>query len=113
MSTMRKVGLVLLLIVFLVTGCGSHPSARMVRGVIEVRRGVSRSSLRHSVMGITAGKPSAVEVRRKLGSPVEKIPSYPAQSCWAYHAHQPGTSIGFLSFCMNKRGTVARILIAE
>jgi hypothetical protein len=60
-------GLVSLLIVLMATACGSHPSAKVVRGVIEIRSGVCGPSLRHSVVGITVGS-SAAEVRRKLGA---------------------------------------------
>lgn len=106
MKTAR--GLVSLLVVLTVTACGSHPGARLARGVIEVRSGVSGSSLRHSVLGITIGT-SASDVRRKLGDPFARV-SAQGQSCWAYHASQPGTALDALDFCMDKGGKVARIL---
>jgi hypothetical protein len=101
-------GLVSLVFVFVLTACGSHPSAKVVRGVIDVRSGISGSSLRHSVVGIMVGT-SASEVRRKLGEPFARVSSH-GQSCWAYHAAQPGTSLDALDFCMDKSETVARIL---
>jgi hypothetical protein len=101
-------GLVLLLVVFAVTACGSHPTAKVAGGAIEVRSGISGSSLRHSVVGITVGT-SASDVRRKLGGPFAKVSSQ-GQSCWAYHANQPGTALDALDFCMDKSEEVARIL---
>lgn len=101
-------GLVSLLAVFAVTACGSHPSGKVVRGVIEVRSGISGSSLRHSVVGITVGT-SASDVRRKLGEPFAKVSSQ-GQSCWAYHANQPGTALDALDFCIDESEKVARIL---
>lgn len=98
-----------MLVVAALTGCGSHPSAKVVRGVIEVRAGVSGSSLRHSVLGIRAGT-SASNVQRKLGEPFAKVSSK-GQSCWAYHASQPGTARDAFDFCVDKSDKVARILI--
>jgi hypothetical protein len=106
MKTTRA--LVSLLVVLALTGCGSHPSAKLVRGVIEVHSGVSSASLRHSVMGITVGT-SATHVRRKLGEPFARISSA-GQSCWAYYARQPGTALDGLDFCIDRNGKVARIL---
>lgn len=101
-------GLVSLLVVFAVTACGSHPTAKVAGGVIEVRSGVSGSSLRHSVVGIAVGT-SASDVRRKLGEPFARVSSQ-GQSCWAYHANQPGTALDALDFCIDKSEKVARIL---
>jgi hypothetical protein len=101
-------GLVSLLVVVTVAACGSHSTAKLARGVIEVRSGVSGSSLRHSVLGITIGT-SASDVRRKLGDPFARVSSQ-GQSCWAYHASQPGTALDALDFCIDKGGKVARIL---
>lgn len=106
---MKTARLTLLLVVVTVTACGSHSNAKLARGMIEVRGGASASSLRHSVLGITIGA-SASDVRRKLGSPFARVSSQ-GQSCWAYHAHQAGTALDALDFCMDKGGTVARILI--
>lgn len=100
--------LVSLVAVLSLTACGSHPSAKLRGGVIEVRSGVSGSSLRHSVLGITIGT-GASEVRRKLGEPFARVASQ-GQSCWAYHATQPQTSLDALDFCIDKSGKVARIL---
>lgn len=104
----KTFGLVSLLVVFAVTACGSHPSAKVVRGVIEVRGGISGSSLRHSVVGIKVGT-SVADVQQKLGEPFAKVSSE-GQSCWAYHANQPGTPLDALDFCMDKSAKVARIL---
>lgn len=98
----------LLLVVLTLTACGAHPNAKLVRGVIEVRSGVTSSSLRHSVLGVTVGT-SASDVRRKLGEPFARVSSQ-GQSCWAYHASQPGTALDALDFCMDKSGKVARLL---
>jgi hypothetical protein len=100
--------LVSLLVLLALTACGSHPSAKLVRGVIEVRSGVSSSSLRHSVIGITVGT-STSHVSRKLGEPFARVSSR-RESCWAYHASQPGTALDALDFCMDNSGKVARIL---
>lgn len=102
-------GVVLLVVVLALTACGSHASAKLVRGVIEVRSGVSGSSIRHSVLGITAGT-SARDVRSKLGEPFARVSSQ-GQSCWVYHASQPGTALDALDFCIDKSAKVARILI--
>lgn len=101
-------GLVSLFVVLTLTACGSHPGAKLVGRVIVVRNGISGSTLRHSVIGITVGT-SASDVRRKLGEPFARIPSQ-GQSCWAYHASQPGTALDALDFCMDKSENVARIL---
>jgi hypothetical protein len=98
----------LLLVVLAVGACGSHPSAKVVGGVIQVRSGTSGSSLRHSVLGITVGT-SAADVRRKLGEPFAKVSSQ-GQSCWAYHATQRGTALDALDFCVDRNAKVARIL---
>jgi hypothetical protein len=101
-------GMLSLLVVLGVTACGSHPSAKVVRGAIQVRSGTSGSSLRHSVVGITIGT-SASAVREKLGDPFAKVSSQ-GDSCWAYHANQAGTALDALDFCMDKSGKVVRIL---
>ena len=106
MKTAR--GLAPLVFVLTLTACGSHPSAKLAHGVIKVRSGISGSSLRHSVIGITVGT-AASEVRRKLGEPFARVSSQ-GQSCWAYHASQPGTALDALDFCIDKNGKVARIL---
>lgn len=93
----------------MLASCGSTPSAKLVRGVIDVRNGVSGSSLRRSVLGITVGT-SASEVRKKLGEPFARVSSG-GQSCWAYHASQRGTALDALDFCMDESKRVARILI--
>jgi hypothetical protein len=97
-----------LLIVLPLAACGSQPSAKLVRGVIDVRSGISESSLRHSVIGISVGT-SASDVQRKLGEPFTSVSSQ-GQSCWVYHARQPGTALDALDFCMDKSAKVARIL---
>lgn len=106
MKTAR--GLVPLVVVLTFTACGSHPSAKLAHGVIEVRGGISSSSLRRSVIGIRVGT-AASDVRQKLGEPFARVSSN-GQSCWAYHASQPGTALDALDFCMDKREKVARIL---
>jgi hypothetical protein len=96
-------------VVLILTACGSHPSARLAHGVIEVRGGVRGSSLRHSVLGIAVGT-RASDVRRKLGQPFATVASA-GQSCWAYHASQPGTALDALDFCIERKSErVARIL---
>jgi hypothetical protein len=77
--------------------------------VIDVRSGISASSLRHSVIGISVGT-SASDVRKKLGEPFTRVASQ-RQSCWVYHARQPGTALDALDFCIDKSAKVARILI--
>lgn len=98
----------LLLVIFAVSACGSHPGAQVVGGVIEVPSGESGSSLRHSVVGIRVGT-GASDVQRKLGEPFAKVSSQ-GQSCWAYRANQRGTPLDALDFCMDKREKVVRIL---
>jgi hypothetical protein len=94
--------------VLTVAGCGAHPAAKRVQGVIQVQSGVSGSSLRQAVLGIRPGTSAAV-VRKKLGDPFAKVSSL-GQSCWAYHASQPGTALDALDFCIDRSGKVARIL---
>jgi outer membrane protein assembly factor BamE (lipoprotein component of BamABCDE complex) len=104
-----NLGLVsVLLVVLTLTACGAHPSAKIVRGVIVVRSGMTASALRHSVAGVAVGA-SAFDVRKKLGKPFTRVSSQ-GQSCWVYHARQPGTALDALDFCMDKSGEVARIL---
>lgn len=105
---MKTSGLVLLLMLLAVTACGSQPNAKVQGGVIEIRSGTTSASLRKSVLGIKPGT-SASEVRQKLGRPFARVPLN-GQSCWAYHASQPGTPLDALDFCMNNSQSVVRIL---
>ena len=105
---MKTSGLVLLLMLLAVTARGSQSNAKVLGGVIEIRNGTTSASLRKSVLGIKPGT-SASEVRQKLGRPFATLRSN-GQSCWAYHASQPGTALDALDFCMNKSEKVVRIL---
>jgi hypothetical protein len=92
---------------FTLAACGSQRDARVDHGVIKIRSGVSGSSLRKSVLGITIGT-NASTVRAKLGAPFAKVRSE-GDTCWAYHAEQPGTSLDALDFCFTAQ-RVRRIL---
>jgi len=107
-NQVRSPLLPLLLIGLTLTGCGSHPQARVAHGVIEVRSGISGDRLRKSVVGITKGTIAAT-VRAKLGIAFAKVHCQ-GDTCWAYHAEQPGTSLDALDFCIDKEQRVHRIL---
>jgi hypothetical protein len=92
---------------FTLAACGSQRDASVDHGVIKIRSGVSGSSLRKSVLGITIGT-NASTVRAKLGAPFAKVRSE-GDTCWAYHAEQPGTSLDALDFCFNTAQRVRRI----
>jgi hypothetical protein len=113
-SFANKVGLLLLLLVlvvlaFTLAACGTQRDASVAHGVIKIRSGVSGSSLRTSVLGITTGT-NASTVQAKLGLPFAKVRSE-GDTCWVYHAEQPGTSLDALDFCINSKQRVRRILI--
>lgn len=99
----------LLALTLALAACGSHVEAQVDHEVIDVRRGVAPSSLRKSVLGITVGT-EASTVRAKLGAPFAKVRSE-GDSCWAYHAEEPGTSLDALDFCIDGEQRVHRILI--
>jgi hypothetical protein len=101
--------LLLVGLVFTLAACGAQQDARVDHGVIKIRSGVSGSSLRTSVIGITAGT-NASTVRAKLGVPFAKVRSE-GDTCWAYRAEQPRTSVDALDFCFNSAHRVRRILI--
>jgi hypothetical protein len=88
--------------------CGAQRDASVAHGVIKIRSGVSGASLRKSVLGITTGT-NASTVRAKLGFPFAKVRS-DGDTCWAYHAEQPGTPLDALDFCINSEQRVRRIL---
>jgi hypothetical protein len=109
-SFANKVGLPLLVgLAFTLAACGTQRDATVVHGVIKIRSGVSGSSLRKSVLGITTGT-NASTVQAKLGPPFAKVRSE-GETCWAYHAEQSGTSLDALDFCINSKQRVHRILI--
>jgi hypothetical protein len=98
------------------SACSSHPATATVRnGTIEIRQGLSAPSLlEKGVLGVKKGS-SAGEVRRVFGAPWLRTSSRfrgNAETCWNYHAHQAGTSIDGLGFCMNKKQRVSRIAVA-
>jgi hypothetical protein len=111
-SFANKVGLLLSLVLialtFTLAACGTQRDASVAHGVIKIRSGVSGSSLRTSVLGITIGT-NASTVEAKLGLPFAKVRSE-GDTCWAYHAEQPGTSLDALDFCINSKQRVRRIL---
>jgi hypothetical protein len=88
-------------------GCGSSRSVRVVGGTIEIGRDVSEASLLKSVVGITIGT-KASGVRARLGEPFAKVAAG-SQTCWAYHAKQPATSLDAIDFCMGRDQRVKRI----
>ena len=106
--------LLLTALVLTASACGSHPKVTVRHGTIEVRQGVPMSSLLTSVLAINRGS-SAPEVRSAFGTPFTKVaPMFHGEreTCWVYHARQPGTALSALDFCMNKAQRVERILIA-
>jgi hypothetical protein len=96
------------------SGCDdSHPSISVQNGTIEVRRDVDLSSLRNGVLGVRAGSSSS-DVRRVFGRPFAKVGSNfhgRPDTCWAYRAQQPDSSLSALDFCVNRTQRVDRILI--
>lgn len=107
-SVRLLLALVLVGVAFTLAACGAQRDARVDHGVIKIRSGVSGSSLRRSVLGITLGT-SVSTVRAKLGVPFAKVRSG-GDTCWAYHAEQPGTSLDALDFCFDTTEQVRRIL---
>jgi hypothetical protein len=100
--------LVLIALTFTLAACGTQRDASVAHGVIKIPSGVSGSSLRKSVLGITIGT-NASNVEAKLGPPFAKVRSE-GDTCWAYHAEQPGTPLDALDFCINSNQRVRRIL---
>jgi hypothetical protein len=109
-SFANKVGLLLVLVglAFTLAACGTQRDASVAHRVIKIHGGVSGSSLRKSVLGITTGT-NASTVQAKLGLPFAKVRSE-GDTCWAYHAEQPGTSLDALDFCISSKQRVHRIL---
>lgn len=99
----------LLLICLGLTACGSSPTARIDHGVIKIRSGTAPSSLQRSVLNLSVGTEAAI-VRATLGMPFAMVRSK-GDTCWAYRAEQPGTSLDALDFCINEKQRVDRILI--
>lgn len=91
------------------TGCGSGDSAKLVGDTIEIGQNVSGTSLVKSVLGIEVDTQASV-VRSRLGKPFAKVGAR-RQTCWAYHASQPGSSVDAIDFCMGPNRRVKRILI--
>lgn len=92
---------------FTLAACGAQRDPSVDHGVIKIRSGVSGSSVRKSVLGITMGTTSST-VQARLGVPFAKVHSE-GDTCWAYHAEQPGTSLDALNFCFNTEHRVSRI----
>jgi hypothetical protein len=112
MHTARLLPLMLIGLALTTTACESKGNATLRHGTIEIRRGVPPSSLqRNGVLGISRGT-SASRVLSVLGTPFAKV-AVPSEreTCWAYRARQPGTSIDALDFCINHAQRVARIVI--
>jgi hypothetical protein len=108
-NKLRLLPLVVLVgLVLALAACGAQRDARVDHGVIKIRSGVSGSSLRKSVLGITIGT-NASTIRAKLGAPFAKVRS-DGDTCWAYRAEQPGTSLDALDFCFDTAQRVSRIL---
>lgn len=108
---MRAAAAVLLVFVCaaVLTGCGSGDRARFVGDTIEIGKNVSGASLVKGVLGVEVGTPSSV-VRSRLGKPFAKVGAR-GQTCWAYHASQPDSSVDAIDFCMGHNGRVKRISI--
>ena len=111
---MTRVPVLLLVLVCALSlaGCDSgktHSEAEIKDGVIEVHQAVQTSDLLDGVLGIGRGTPASV-VRARLGRPFAKVGSG-RDTCWAYRAHQAGTSVDALDFCINKQQRVRRISI--
>jgi len=87
-------------------GCGASTKISRVGGVIEIGSGVKSSSLVKSVDGVQAGTSAAV-LRSRLGAPVARYPA--PLSCWVYRAHQRGTDVRELDFCMDAKHRVTAI----
>jgi hypothetical protein len=107
------IGLLLGAALLVASGCGSHPAVTVRDGVIEVRRDVDLSSLIHGVVGVRPGSSSA-DVQDAFGTPFAKTGSAfhgRPDTCWAYRAHQPDSSLVALNFCVNRARRVKRILI--
>ncbi len=71
------------------------------------------SALQSGVQGVRRDT-SAAQLLTIFGKPFTKVSGTfrgQQETCWAYHALQPGTSIDALDFCLNKAQKVERILI--
>lgn len=90
-------------------GCGSGHSVRLVGDTIEIGKNVSEASLVRSVLGIKVGTEASV-VRSRLGKPFAQVGAR-RQTCWAYHARQPESSVSAIDFCVGPNRRVERILI--
>jgi hypothetical protein len=109
----KTLPLLLIGLALIASACGSHRNVTVRHGIIEIRRGVPESSLFKGVLAIRRGS-RASEVRSAFGTPFTKVSSTfrgKRETCWAYHAHQAGTSLDALDFCMNEAQRVERILI--
>jgi hypothetical protein len=107
------IGLLLGAALLVASGCDSHPAVTVRNGTIEVRHGVDLSSLLHGVIGVRPGS-STTDVQRAFGKPFAKTGSTfdgRPDTCWAYRARQPDSSLSALNFCVNGAQRVDRILI--
>jgi hypothetical protein len=110
----RTLVLLLVLCPLSLAGCDwgkDHSEVRLADGVIEIDGSVQMADPRASVLGISKGTAVSV-VRARLGVPFAKVRSG-SDTCWAFHAHQSGTSVSALDFCINKQQRVSRILTGE
>ena len=110
--TRAPVLLLVLVCALSLAGCDwgkTHSEAELEDGLIEIDQAVRPSDLLDGVLGIGRGTPASV-VRARLGTPFAKVRSGRG-TCWAYRAHQAGTSVDALGFCINKQQRVRRILI--
>jgi hypothetical protein len=110
--TRSSILLLVLVCVLALAGCDwgkAHSEADFKDGVIEIDQAAQPSDLLDGVLGIRRGTPASV-VRAKLGTPFAKV-GPERDRCWAYHAHQSGSSVDALDFCMNKQQRVSRISI--
>jgi hypothetical protein len=108
-------------IVFAATGCHSNRKATVhvtVRQTghhrtIVIPPRVRASALMNGVEGVSRGT-SVAKVLSVFGRPFVIVPGSihgRHETCWAYHAFQPRTSIDALDFCMNTKQTVERIAL--
>jgi hypothetical protein len=117
--------LALLFLPIVLTAAGCHSGRKATvhvtvlrtahRKTIEIGRGVRASALQSGVQGVSRDT-SAAQLLAIFGRPFTKVSVTfrgPRETCWAYHALQPGTSVDALDFCLNKAQKVERIGIGE
>lgn len=91
-------------------GCGSSHSVGVAGGTIAIGASVPQATLLKSVLGIHVGT-EASTVQTRLGEPFARVRRNDRQTCWAYHAKQPGTSVDAIDFCIGPSQRVEKILI--